>query len=187
VMEYWPPARRGLRPGGSGGVLERPRRSMLHCPPAPTLPRVRGWLAVMAGVLVLAGCSEDIGPSPGVVEGDDILSGGANSLVPYDIQASGATHEAFSLYVDDALAAWIKGRPPLGGVQQGYGNVAPPEGYEDLVAAAAGYTYFYVTATGEHYGKLEVLEITQDHQHDLTSVTFHWWLQTREGERDIGG
>jgi hypothetical protein len=146
-----------------------------------------GWfLAVVVG-LGLAGCGEDLGPSPGVVEGDDTLSGRANALVPYDIHASGTTHEAFSLYVDGALDAWIKGRPPLGGVQQGYGTVAPLEGYEDLAAAAAGYTYFYVTADGEHYGKLEALELTQDHQQGVVSLTFHWWLQTRGDERDIGG
>ncbi len=148
--------------------------------------RVAWVLAVVVG-LGLAGCGEDIGPSPGVVEGDDTVSGRANSLVAYDIYASGTTHEAFSLYVDGALDAWIKGRPPLGGVQQGYGTMAPLEGYEDLAAAAAGYTYFYVTADGENYGKLEALELTKDHQHGVVSLTFHWWLQTREGERDIGG
>jgi hypothetical protein len=145
------------------------------------------WVLALGVALVLAGCGEDLGPSPGVVEGDDTISGRANSLVPYDVYASGSSHEAFSLYVDGALDAWIKGRPPLGGVQQGYGTVAPLEGYEDLTAAAAGYTYFYVTADGEHYGKLEALELTQDHQQDIVSLTFHWWLQTREGETDIGG
>ncbi len=146
-----------------------------------------GWLVAVVVVVGLAGCGEDIGPSPGVVEGDDTLSGSANSLVPYDIQASGTTYQAFSLYVDQGLSAWVKGRPPLGGVQQGYGETAPPEGYEDLAAAAAGYTYFYLTANGEHYGKLELLELKQDHQQGLTTVTFHWWLQTRAGDPDIGG
>jgi hypothetical protein len=146
-----------------------------------------GWAVAVVVGLVLAGCGEDLGPSPGVVEGDDTISGTANSLVPYDVHASGTTHEAFSLYVDGALDAWVKGRPPLGGVQQGYGTAAPVEGYQDLAAAAAGYTYFYVTADGSHYGKLEALELDQDHQQGVASLTFHWWLQTREGETDIGG
>jgi hypothetical protein len=143
-------------------------------------------LAALLGGL-LAGCGEDLGPSPGTIDGQDTLSGEANSLVPFEIEASGQSYEAFALYVDESLAAWVKGRPPLGGVQQGSGTVAPPDGYEDVAAAAAGYTYFYVTAEGGHFGKLQVLEVLQDHQQGRTSMSFHWWLQTNEGERDIGG
>ncbi len=137
--------------------------------------------------LFVAGCGEDIGPSPGVVDGQDTIRGQANSLVPFEVEASGRTYEAFALYVDTRLAAWIKGRPPLGGVLQGTGSVAPLEGYQDIVEAAAGYSYFFLTSDGDHYGKLEVLELVQEYQARTVDMSFHWWLQTREGDPDIGG
>ena len=149
------------------------------------------WLArfittAIVSPLIFLGCSNlnpTSVPPTTVINGTSTMAvNPSNNRTQYSFTSSGRNYGRLYLVLSPGGAVVYF---EAYGIAVGSGTLAPESMPNSTSPVIPGQSYFIITDTAPHYGRIAVTAVSANSATQTTTVTFNWTVQTVAGERRL--